>query len=165
MKDKLVFIRLALIPLFIFSITYSKGIDYHNHIFSKITFSLFLGLTILNIFQEKRGFEFIEALSNKVLIWFTFPLLFIKMGFPKWIAYIVLFREALMVIGWFIFYNTFPEGVFGRERGIFGKGVFLFQIITILLYLLYGMNQYTYLIAIVMLTFTITSLLDYLINV
>lgn len=160
-------IRLALIPIFILAISYQDyrlfnwTISDSKHIFAKLIFLLFCVLTILGPFLKKgRILEFIDPILNKLMVIF----LFLKLGFPKWITYIVIIREMLVVIGWFIFYNLFPDDKFGKEKGLLGKGAFIFQILVIFLYLFYGMTPLTYFFTIVMLTFIITSLVDYLVN-
>lgn len=169
MKDKIGWIRLAIIPLFILAISYSQyrlfrwTINDPKHILAIFIFSLFCILTILELFYYKtRGLTFFVC--NKLIVLLGFLSLFLKLGFFKWITYIVIVREILVIVGWFVFYNLFPSDVFGKERGILGKGTFFFQMLVILLYLVYGMTPFTYFFTIVMLTFAITSLLDYLIN-
>lgn len=168
MKNKLGWIRLLLIPLFILAISfqnYRLFIFSISDIFPKIIFFLFCCLTILDPFLKKgKILELINPISNKLMIILAFLLLFLKLGFPKWIAYIVIIREMLVIIGWFVFYNLFPDDRLGKEKGLLGKGAFLFQMLVILLYLFYGMTPFVYFFTIVMLTLTITSLVDYLIN-
>lgn len=170
MKDKIGWIRLAIIPLFILAISYSQyrlfrwTISDPRHLFPIFIFSLFCILTILELFYYKRK-EFIFSVCNKLIVLLAFLFIFLKLGFLKWITYIVIVREILVIVGWFVFYNLFPSDVFGKERGILGKATFFFQMLVIFLYLVYGMTAFTYFFTIVMLTFTITSLLDYLVNV
>ncbi|MEW6680168.1 MAG: CDP-alcohol phosphatidyltransferase family protein, partial [bacterium] len=184
MKDKLVFIKLALIPLFILTLFYQKPplsiitflpmpnawkaglMGNQTPIFSVIIFLGFIALNVLSFFYSKgKTSKFIDPIANKLFLCLAFIFLFLKLGFPKWITYMVIMRECLVIIGWFVFYNIFPKEGFARENGMLGKGSLLFQIITILLYLLYGMSPLTYFFSIVMLTFTIASLVDYLTNV
>ncbi|MEW6104553.1 MAG: CDP-alcohol phosphatidyltransferase family protein [bacterium] len=171
MQNKLAFIRLALIPLFIFTIVYQKipqiPLFRNKPIFPILIFLIFLSLEIADRFLDEEGglSDVINPICSKIFFVIAFFLACSKLGFPKWITYIVISREILVTIGWFVFYQAIPNETFGKERGILGKGSCIFQAITILLYLFNGMSQLTYIISIVMLTFAITSFIDYLINV
>ncbi|MEW6481422.1 MAG: CDP-alcohol phosphatidyltransferase family protein [bacterium] len=168
MQNKLAFIRIALIPLFIFTVTYQKIPLFRNKpIFPILVFLIFLSLEIADRFLDEEGglSDVINPICSKIFVIIAFFLLFSKMGFPKWIAYTVICREILAIIGWCVFYQAIPDETFGKERGMLGKGSYIFQAMTIFLYLFNGMSQLTYIISIVMLTFTITSLIDYLMNV
>jgi len=96
--------RIVFIPLFITSIIY-KRYDYALYLFiiaalTDVFDGLFARLT-----NQKTAFgRFLDPLADKFLLVTTFIIMSVYEFIPKWLTIIVISRDLIIIIGWFLLY-------------------------------------------------------------
>jgi len=111
--------RIALIPVFITAIIYSRN-DYALYLFLVAALTdVFDGFFARMKNQRTRLGTFLDPLADKFLLVSSFVVFSVYGWIPKWLAITVISRDIIVVTGWFILY--FITGTARVEPSLLGK--------------------------------------------
>jgi len=111
--------RIALIPVFITAIIYSRY-DYALYLFLVAALTdVFDGFFARMKNQRTRLGTFLDPLADKFLLVTSFVVFAAYGWVPKWLAVTVISRDIIVVAGWFILY--FVTGAARVEPSLLGK--------------------------------------------
>lgn len=133
-------IRIVLIPVFI-TVTIYGMYKYALYIFVCAALTdLFDGLLARITNQKTSLGQFLDPLADKILLVSSFILFAVYGWIPKWLTIVVISRDMIVVIGWFLIYMITH---ISKVEPIFtGKLAIALQLIT-LSYVLLSINQYS----------------------
>ncbi|MDI6786353.1 MAG: CDP-alcohol phosphatidyltransferase family protein [bacterium] len=165
--NKITVIRIFSVPAFIIAIIYGhRDLALGIFCFSVVTDAIdgFVARYYKKI--TKLG-SFIDPLADKLLMVTSFLFLsfFGDIRIPFWISILVVSREVIMSLGWTLIYlltNCFSGDALVIQPTILGKLNTVFQMLTILLYLINF--KFAYYIALIMIVVMISSTFGYIIR-
>lgn len=129
--------RIALIPVFITSIIYSRY-DYALYLFTIAALTdVFDGLFARMKNQKTPLGTFLDPLADKFLLVTSFIIFSVYGWIPKWLAITVISRDVIVVAGWFIVY--FITGASRVEPSLLGKATIWLESLLIA-YILININ-------------------------
>lgn len=111
--------RIALIPIFITSIIYSRY-NYALYLFVIAALTDVLDGLIARMKNQRTPLgSFLDPLADKFLLVTSFIVFSAYGWIPKWLAITVISRDIIVVTGWFVLY--FVTGVSRVEPSLLGK--------------------------------------------
>jgi cardiolipin synthase len=117
--NTLTIIRIAIIPVFLTSIIYSRY-DYALALFIIAALTdVFDGLFARIKNQRTPLGTFLDPLADKFLLVTSFVVFSVYNWIPKWLAITVISRDTIVVSGWFVLY--FITGTARVEPSLLGK--------------------------------------------
>ncbi len=126
--------RIILIPIFITAVIYKK----HPHAFFLFVLAAITDLLdgyIARVTDQKTALgTFLDPLADKLLLMSSFILFSFQAWIPLWLTIIVISRDIIVVIGWFLLYMITHE--VRIEPVMLGKTAIAFQLVTLALVLL-----------------------------
>lgn len=135
--NTLTIIRIAMIPVFITSIIYSRY-DYALYLFIIAALTdLFDGLFARMKNQRTPLGTFLDPLADKFLLVTSFIIFSVFDWIPKWLAIIVISRDVIVVTGWFVLH--FITGTSRIEPSLLGKATIWLESLLIA-YILININ-------------------------
>ncbi len=131
--------RIVIIPVFVTSILYRRY-DYSLYLFITAALTdMFDGLFARLKNQKTALGTFLDPLADKFLLVTGFIILSINGWIPKWLTIMVISRDIIVIIGWFLLYL-----IYGRskvEPSALGKIAILMQSLLIA-YVLLNINNF-----------------------
>jgi cardiolipin synthase (CMP-forming) len=135
--NTLTIIRIAMIPVFITSIIYSRY-DYALYLFIIAALTdVFDGLFARMKNQRTPLGTFLDPLADKFLLVTSFVIFSVYGWIPKWLAITVISRDIIVVTGWFVLY--FITGTSRVDPSMLGKATIWFESLLIA-YILIDIN-------------------------
>jgi cardiolipin synthase (CMP-forming) len=131
--------RIVIIPVFVTSILYRRY-DYSLYLFVTAALTdMFDGLFARLKNQKTTLGTFLDPLADKFLLVTAFIILSINGWIPKWLTIMVISRDIIVIIGWFLLYLIYDRSKV--EPSVLGKIAILMQSLLIA-YVLLNINNF-----------------------
>ncbi len=133
----LTFIRIIILPVFVTVLLYEKN-DYALYLFIAAGLTDMLdGLFARLTGQKTKLGAFLDPLADKLLLITSFVIFSIYEWLPKWLAIVVISRDIIVILGWFLFYLVYNRTKV--EPSLLGK-IAIFSQIVLIAYTLFAIN-------------------------